>query len=497
MSLELLDYQIKPTAKLIENFSAGLSSILVAPCRTGKTYALAVALKTLQDNGNLPLQSNKPASILWLTPKNIKIQSDRVLHEVGLKNFHVESYSAIRSSFGEGIWLEWLSKMIRGEVDIIPNWYQDSLPDVIICDECQVLRSQTTQTSKIINRYIDQGGRVILASATPFVKVSEAFSACKALRIVDDHSWASYARNISGNTAPNEINHAAMRRLNDDLSSRGQLVKFEGIKYKHKTMNHCIVIPFPNDESRQLYHKAWEDYLEECLKNNRHTPEGIRAIWVAMLKFFMRAELLKADILAEYALKRLGENKQVIVATNYVESLRAVWGCLKKRGFDVQRVGYVIGGQKDEDRQAFVDRFQEGMLDITLGTLKTGGVGLSMHHCNNNPQVKPRAVILPACWSPINMVQMLGRAHGPTSLSTTHQDIIWFGEGCIEEKVAERFKSGMTSLKEIVSKSEAWLDLLLPENTDHREVMELLERDIIDKDEEGNKIDIDLEVLAD
>lgn len=43
------------------------------------------------------------------------------------------------------------------------------------------------------------------------------------------------------------------------------------------------------------------------------------------------------------------------------------------------RVGYIYGGQKDQERQDFINNFQEGNLDIMVGQVRAGGLGITLH----------------------------------------------------------------------------------------------------------------------
>lgn len=457
--IQTFSYQDSAVEPLLNGIKSKIGKLLIAPTRTGKTYAIAKALKKAQDEGIIPYnkQANKLCSILFLTKKSIKIQSTRVLKELGVEDCWVEAYDSIRSSFGE-LWIDWIKGLEYGVLTEKPVWRTQDMPDIIIADECQYIKNVNAQCSAVIKSFIEQGGVVIFSSATPFVTIEEARLICYGCRVANDLNWSSFCQRFCGTKGPTEISPANSERLTTYLENTLSIVRFSDIKYQHKTINKCRLIDFENNTQRLLFERAYDDYKEQLRKLNRGEPGGVAAIWVAMLKFRQRAELLRARRLARIGKEiRYDYNRQVIIASNFIETLRLVWDELvKKQNILPEKVSFIIGQQDLIDRQRCIDRFQKGIADFCLFTLKAGGVGISLHHCIK--EALPRHVILPPTWSAVELVQALGRAHGPGSLSTTHQDVVWF-KNTIEERVAEKVSSKMSCLAETVRRRESWVDL--------------------------------------
>ena len=429
--------------------------LLVAPTRTGKTFGVAKAIQQAQINDQFPPGGDdlRLCKILVFAPKSCLIQHTRVFRQLGVKDFMVISYAAGRSSIGEN-WIQWVKHLEYGNVAEKPIWRDEDKPDMIWLDEVQLLKNYKCQAAKVIQAAIEQGILVICSSATPFVTVDEAKITCMALGLVSDHNWVEFSKSFCGVHGPKDLSPANMRRLTDYLEEQKRIVRYENIIYAHKVFNKCVIVEFPDAATETYFRKAYEDYLEEIRHINKNAPGGLAAIWVAMLKFRMRAEECKVPILWKESERLVKEGFQVIMASNFVETLRLYWKYGKKFGFDMSKVVHLTGAVDDMARQTAVDRFQSGSADIFVTTLKAGGVGLSLHH--ERPTARPRRVLLPPTWSGIEMAQMLGRAHGPTSLSTTKQYIYWFAR-TIEQTVADRCGQRFSCLSELVSKEENWV----------------------------------------
>jgi hypothetical protein len=139
-----------------------------------------------------------------------------------------------------------------------------------------------------------------------------------------------------------------------------------------------------------------------------------------------------------------------------------------------------LGMQSFEERQREIDKFQRGETLYCIYTLKAGGVGLSLHHTDELTKFKcrrkesgyvveedipkvptrPREVLVTPTWSPIELVQGVGRAPRLTSLSTTKQHLIFY-RGTIEGRVADIAGRGLRCLSKIIKQRESWSDLVV------------------------------------
>ena len=237
--IKLYSFQEEAIPGILHGIKNNHGVILIAPTGTGKTYALAATLKYAQDESFLPSATTKLCSVMWLTKKNIKVQSGRVLRDFGVKHFWVEAYDSMRASLGEHF-IDWIKHLEYGTLAEKPVWRTEDIPDIMICDECQALKNENSQQSLVVKAFIEQGGLVIFASATPFVIVQEAKIVCMGLKLTTDHNWKNFAWQFCGNKGPEEISPANMERLTTLLYLQSRVIKFYGIKFK---ASYCIFAP--------------------------------------------------------------------------------------------------------------------------------------------------------------------------------------------------------------------------------------------------------------
>lgn len=144
-----------------------------------------------------------------------------------------------------------------------------------------------------------------------------------------------------------------------------------------------------------------------------------------------------------------------------------------------------LGMQSIEERQREIDKFQTGKTLFCIYTLKAGGVGLSLHHTDEHlpfekqcrrkesgyvyeediPKIptRERETIVAPTWSPIEMVQGVGRVPRLTSLSETVQTLLYY-KGTIESRVADIASRGLRCLNAIVKHREPWIDFASDNN---------------------------------
>lgn len=537
---KLLTFQSRASSDILPLITTG-SCLLIGATGTGKTYILSDVIKKLEKE-DLILRSTKPFPILYLTASPVVEQTQQVaLGEFGIKRLIVMNYDKLRSTLGV-MFIEWikvnpdlkqyterelwemshLAELSDEAIAYVvnerqalmdlenPYWRPEYMPNIIICDESQKLKNEKTQQTEIINQYIKQGGRLLLSSATPFARVSEGKITSLALRPkftspelgvsvdLNERLWPAFAKEISGSrSAPTDFNFEAVGRLRDALEHR--IVRLKGVKFDKKCHSHCKLIDFQNDEDRKRYNEAYIEYLKKLQSINREAPGGIAAIWVASQKFRQMSELIRAPYLAGHANFLVQDcSKQVCVASNFVDTLNATERELISLGVTEDKISIIVGGQSSKERQFNIQRFQTGKTDYCLFTLKSGGVGLSLHHHERNKDIcKPRYIVLPPTWSAIEIVQAFGRPHRINSISDTYADIVWF-RGTEEENVAAKLEPKLDCLQELVQKRETWMGVFSrrAELNEVKELSRLIEQESVDVDLDGDVEIFDGEALS-
>ena len=138
----------------------------------------------------------------------------------------------------------------------------------------------------------------------------------------------------------------------------------------------------------------------------------------------------KLELLDELLGTILAEGASALVFTQYVEMARLIEAHLAARGVPAQ---LLHGGTPVAQREAMVERFQEGRVPVFLLSLKAGGTGLNLTRASH-------VVHYDRWWNPAVEDQATDRAHriGQTRPVQVHRLI---AEGTVEERVAQLLES--------------------------------------------------------
>lgn len=389
---------------------------------------------------------------------------------------------------------------------------------------------------------------------------------------ISSGNWSTYASSVASPASPYDHNEAATERFTKDLEE--YIVRVRNIRSQFRAKNSIRMIDFRNDTEKQFYLAAWDRYQEEKMKLEREgvSGGGIGTL-VQFLKFRMAAEECRAPWLAAELKRLVEEGYAAGAALNFKptiikavieldklgfsrDKISIVWGGgstaltkkqrsildIKAKAEELMKIGMTLqdvmktlditeedlieaeersevvlpphlrlGSQSREERQREIDRFQQGKTLICLYTFKAGGVGLSLHHTDEqttdwdktvpgydewraeidawnkhrapNKQVKPgkvrkkesgyafeqdipfvpvrprRSLVAPT-YSAFEMVQGLGRFPRITSLSDTVQEMVFY-RGTIEEGVAMVSGQKLRCLTKVVRQKEDWQDIVI------------------------------------
>lgn len=490
--LKLIHHQIRPAEELLQ-FLLGYGNdangvFLLGNTGVGKTYVIADAIKKAQDQGKFLCKSDeifRNYAVIMLTPKRAITQQKRVFYRAGIQDFEVTNHNALASKSYGALFIEWISEYKHGELDLQPLWIEESKPDLIVVDESQLVKNRLAARTKIIRAAIRQGIKVIFTSATPFSTATEAETVVVGCGIVKDFdNYYHYANSVSNN--PDKPSPAAIRRIKHDLIERKALISITGARYPFKPIVNNIKLDLLA-EQRIIYNETWNEYLKVLAKEGRNGPSGIAKVWVAQNKHREATDILKAPAISKrgFQVATFAENpRQVIIASNFVKALEAVWNHLvTDYGVNPNNIATLFGGITDKQAQKNIDDFQQGKVDYFLTTMKSGGTSISLHH--EFPEAKPRYVLLPPTWSIYEMVQILGRAQRITSLSQTIQEIVWFRD-TIEEKVCDNVGEKWKSARELLERKDNFIQDIF-----HSEVRGYINSEELKEHEENENEDND------
>ncbi|MBC6406402.1 MAG: DEAD/DEAH box helicase [Rhodospirillales bacterium] len=111
------------------------------------------------------------------------------------------------------------------------------------------------------------------------------------------------------------------------------------------------------------------------------------------------AESAKRQRLMEMLEELVGEDRRILVFSQFVEMLKLIEGDIKERGW-----GYVMLTGQTKNRNSAVQKFQSGKVPVFLVSLKAGGVGLNLTAADT-------VILYDPWWNPAVERQAMDRAH--------------------------------------------------------------------------------------
>jgi SNF2 family DNA or RNA helicase len=154
----------------------------------------------------------------------------------------------------------------------------------------------------------------------------------------------------------------------------------------------------------------------------------------------------KLELLDELLDTILSEGASVLVFTQYVRMARLIERHLAVRGVATQ---FLHGGTPVQEREAMVERFQEGEIPVFLLSLKAAGTGLNLTRAEH-------VVHYDRWWNPAVEAQATDRAYriGQTRPVQVHRLI---AEGTIEDRIAEMLRRKQQLADAVLGAGEAAL----------------------------------------
>lgn len=358
---------------------------------------------------------------------------------------------------------------------------------------------------------------------------------------LSNETWPTYAAMVCETCLPTEYNQAAIERLMKDLDE--YIVRVRGVRPQFGAINSVKVINFETPEKRAFYEKAWLRFCEEKAKLDalRESGEGSAeaCMFTILLKFAMAAEMCHAEHFADDMYKAVKhDGKAAVAAVKFKGTIIEIVKILnEKYGVSRDKISLVWGGgqtqltkkqkaknkvkeldekfkamglsaeellvdmgldevedrqlqqlpahlrlgqQSMEDRQKEIDAFQRGDSLFCLYTFKAGGVGLSLHHCDEITEfkcrrkesgyaveddipkvpVRPRRNHVALTYNAIELVQGVGRCPRLTSLSTTEQYVYAYA-GTVEMDIGAIVSQKLRCLSSVVAMKEDWQDVIM------------------------------------
>ena len=146
----------------------------------------------------------------------------------------------------------------------------------------------------------------------------------------------------------------------------------------------------------------------------------------------------KVDYAVETAIDLLDQGESVVMFTEFLESAHAIANELRSKGVKLELLD---GSVPATDRQGMVDRFQAGESKVFIGTIRAGGVGITLTRSHY-------VVMVDRPWTPGDAEQAEDRCHRIGTTETVFP--IWLQLGEID-----------TLVDALIEKKQARIDLVM------------------------------------
>jgi superfamily II DNA or RNA helicase len=360
----LRDYQREGVQFLLARTkgTTGTGAILADDMGLGKTVSLLFAAKALRLAYGYPILVVCPVSIA--------------------QNWHKEA------------------AMVGTEVETF-SWGKlpsplEAKPYVIIADEAHYAQSETSARGKALMTLATHKNCAAawLATGTPMKngRPLNLFPLLKAVghRLAGD-PWLykkkycnAHQKDVRGKLIWDFNGSAHLQELSEltsDLIIRR--MKSEVLKElpeKTRIMKTVELTPKEEREFRLAIDTAIEDYHARIALAKPEEKAGMEsALAIVTLtqarKISSEFKIARAIEMAEELLEN---GQQVVIFTEFTESAVRI-----REGLHQHHAEILTGGTREKDRQVIVDRFQSGQSKVFVGTVKAGGVGITLTSASN------------------------------------------------------------------------------------------------------------------
>ncbi|MCA2506827.1 MAG: DEAD/DEAH box helicase [Microcystis sp. M54BS1] len=176
-------------------------------------------------------------------------------------------------------------------------------------------------------------------------------------------------------------------------------------------------------EASKNYRQEIDRHISEYREREKRgeVKEGAEAL-VTINALRKVGSLYKVPAAIESAAELLEQGQAVVIFTEYLESAKALYTALSQ----IAPCELLTGETKQEERQAIIDRFQSGTSKIFIGTIKAGGVGLTLTAAN-------QVILVDRPWTPGDADQAEDRCYRIGQNNTVNA--YWIQLGAIDEAI--------------------------------------------------------------
>lgn len=441
----LLPPQVKHVQKLVDSVYLNGFAVDMSETGTGKTYAAAAVIREL----------NRPFAIIC--PKSVIHQWEGILKTFKLKATALINYEKLVR--GNTKYMKW--KKLK---DPLKPWEEKATREIpqfnfspntfVIVDEGHKCKGADTSNSWMLVSLKLQNYKVLVSSATVATTPLEmkAFGFLSGLHSLHNFTdfcrvhgaewvgrWGAMSFNLSNDRAKQ-----SMKALNEYLfatkacASRMKVDDFGNLFPE----SHIVADAYDLGSNESKIQAVYDDMEYELAKLEEKSENYSEHIFAIMMEARRKAELCKVPLFVDMIEDMYDEGKSVVLFVNFTDTVDAVVKRLNKAKKLKDQIGFIVGGQKDKERTADIEAFQNDTKRVLVVNIAAGGTGVSLHDLNGK---FPRASIISPNWSAYNMRQALGRVWRQGGKTKSYQRIVYAAK-CIEEQICHRVQHKLNCL---------------------------------------------------
>lgn len=362
---------------------------------SGKTEIInAIVDKFIADGRHInpALGMPMPGAITWFTVTNAVEQTKQKARRAGLGPYidsgvlWIGPYTALFSSEGENVLftLETTIDAFTGEEQVNANWCPGRIPLLVVFDEAQKLKKPETLTAKRV-RLLDEflrslppgfaNTKFLFFTATLAEKINDTqmFVCMSDVKfegqLVTHSNFNIQFASIIANGRPDLPNMAAMERFRKFMGHR--LYEIPKIRWPYQARIDIKFFRFLSDFHRLQYDQATAEYLEQCKKLGKDTPNDRALRAIALLKHRKKVEPIRSEQVADCMYADVQRGESAIMGTAFTGAIiRSIFHLFSKYGISRDEISVIWGGRENIKPERILT--QQEIMEIAAQALETG-----------------------------------------------------------------------------------------------------------------------------
>jgi SWI/SNF-related matrix-associated actin-dependent regulator 1 of chromatin subfamily A len=254
--------------------------------------------------------------------------------------------------------------------------------DLIIADECHMLKNPKSQTAKVITEVAVGVERIWLLTGTPVAnRPMDYFNLLKLCESPVTANWQYYAfRYCDAKKFKKKTKNGALRTIwiTDGASNLDELFnRTRGLILRRKKEDHLDLPPkiispyFLELENMDKYNSVFDEYLEWAKSEGKKLGAGRHMVELIVLRKFIAEQKVKHTI--EMAEEMIENGKKLIIFTNFTNTFDMLIDHFGKIA-----VGH-NGRMNDKQKQNSIDQFQNNdKIKVFVGNLISAGTAITL-----------------------------------------------------------------------------------------------------------------------